>query len=144
MFGGTDGDSKCRCHWVMPVPARFPKGDTEARIFGYYYTTRDSSSGGIGDGQQQALVGGDDFSRAPDEVELEEYGGIAPSTRGAETNINAIPSNSGVSGGAIAEGGLRRAGGLNLARRGVGAAKQNKISGSSSSSSDAESEEGLR
>lgn len=35
VFGG-DAGNKCRCHWILPVPARFPVGDAAARIFGYY------------------------------------------------------------------------------------------------------------
>ncbi|CAN0449904.1 unnamed protein product, partial [Scytosiphon promiscuus] len=34
VFGGVDGQ-KCRCHWLMPSPARFPAGEAAARIFGY-------------------------------------------------------------------------------------------------------------
>lgn len=63
VFGGEDGQ-KCRCHWLLPLPARFPAGDAAARIFGYCTGAGSRGGGGggrgrsIDRGQTQALIGG--------------------------------------------------------------------------------------
>lgn len=41
IFGGEKG-TKCKCHWLLPIPARFPPGEMGARIFGYYCRSKEA------------------------------------------------------------------------------------------------------
>lgn len=114
VFGGTDGE-KCRCHWALPVPARFPAGDAAARVFGYC-VGRD----GGGARQRHAVVAGLPASGAADDMELAEFGGRPPDYGvhcANDAEQEALSAGRGGAGGAIAEGSLRRAKGEGLEER---------------------------
>lgn len=82
VFGGDDDDGggvKCRCHWLIPVPARFPAGEKAARIFGYYCIDRNGTvDDGRGSGGKRRRRGmlGSIIARKRDDVEMAEYGGV--------------------------------------------------------------------
>lgn len=118
VFGGTDG-AKCRCHWALPVPARFPAGDAAARIFGYCV-------GRNGEGARQerhagGVVVGVSVPSAADDMELAEYGGRVPNF-GVDGGVDAeqqqaLRAQRGGAGGAVMNGSLRRTEGGGLEER---------------------------
>lgn len=139
VFGGVDGQ-KCRCHWLLPLPARFPPGDAAARIFGYCINSNSNGNGssngngwGGRGGSRSNSVGG----AAVSETELAEYGGLLPNPHrhdaeddgggGGSNGSNGSNGSSGSSGssggkGALyavpeAESGLRRSAQLGLEER---------------------------
>ncbi|CAB1111799.1 unnamed protein product [Ectocarpus sp. CCAP 1310/34] len=122
VFGGMDGQ-KCRCHWVLPLPARFPEGDAAARIFGY--CTGKRGRGRDGGGQTRALAsGGGDGGDASDlgGVELAEYGGLIPSSSSSNGRHAAAGDGGGGGKGDLyatpeAEAGLRHSAGRSLGER---------------------------
>lgn len=85
VFGGEDGD-KCRCHWLIPVPARFPAGEAAARIFGYYCINRNGTLDGLGfagggSGETVATSGREGINSVIasrlDNMEMAEYGELS-------------------------------------------------------------------
>ncbi|CAN0370544.1 unnamed protein product, partial [Laminaria digitata] len=110
VFGGTDGQ-KCRCHWIVPVPARFPAGEAAARIFGYCIGRGNGDDDDDGGGTRSLVLadparGGGGLPNDVDDVELAECGGAAPN--GYATPLGegrGGGGGSGAAGGALARGG---------------------------------------
>eukprot|EP00903_Cladosiphon_okamuranus_P005460 g5445.t1 len=107
VFGGEDGQ-RCRCHWLLPMPARFPPGDAAARIFGYCTGTSSRGGGGGGGesaiGQSHALVGGRGSlgggAEAPaSELELAENGGSGLHVVSRTNEHGPVDTNGGGGGG---------------------------------------------
>lgn len=139
VFGGTDGQ-KFRCHWIIPVPARFPAGEAAARIFGYCIG-RGTGGGGSGDddddgnGTRSLVVSNPGRDGLPADVELAEFGGITPFV------FRRPEEEGGGAGGALAGGrALRRPGGASVEER----LKAMPERGESSSGSSDGSEGGFR
>lgn len=96
VFGGVDGQ-KCRCHWLLPLPARFPPGDAAAKIFGYCISSSSNGNSNRRGGRGSRSVRG----AAVSETELAEYGGVVPNRQAHDT-----ADGGGSSGGSSGEKGV--------------------------------------